>query len=72
MIFKSHVFDEPMLEFGDGGQHLPNAILVEEHEEKSNGQDEEDEDELFVRQQIHLIVEGGLRLSLFAIHLSRC
>src|SRR5260221_2133525 len=21
MIFKSHVFDEPMLEFGDGGQH---------------------------------------------------
>ncbi len=22
MIFKSHVFDEPMLEFGDGGQHF--------------------------------------------------
>jgi hypothetical protein len=22
VIFKSHVFDEPMLEFGDGGQHL--------------------------------------------------
>ena len=21
MIFKSHVFDEPMLEFGDGGRH---------------------------------------------------
>ena len=21
MIFKSHVFDEPLLEFGDGGQH---------------------------------------------------
>lgn len=21
MIFKAHVFDEPMLEFGDGGQH---------------------------------------------------
>jgi hypothetical protein len=21
MIFKSHVFDGPMLEFGDGGQH---------------------------------------------------
>ena len=22
MILKSHVFDEPLLEFGDGGQHL--------------------------------------------------
>jgi hypothetical protein len=21
MIFKSHVFDEPLLEFGEGGQH---------------------------------------------------
>ncbi|MFZ0039581.1 MAG: hypothetical protein WAK91_19300 [Candidatus Acidiferrales bacterium] len=31
MIFKSHVFDEPMLEFGDGGQHCDPRQGLREH-----------------------------------------
>ncbi len=31
MIFKTHVFDEPMLEFGDGGQHCDPRQGLREH-----------------------------------------
>ncbi len=31
MIFKAHVFDEPMLEFGDGGQHCDPRQGLREH-----------------------------------------
>ena len=31
MIFKSHVFDEPILEFGDGGQHPDPRQGLREH-----------------------------------------
>jgi len=31
MIFKSYVFDEPMLEFGDGGQHFDPRLGLREH-----------------------------------------
>ena len=31
MMFKSHVFDEPMLEFGDGGQHCDPRQGLREH-----------------------------------------
>jgi hypothetical protein len=31
MTFKAHVFDEPMLEFGDGGQHLDPRQGLREH-----------------------------------------